>query len=167
MSYQILINLRISGYIVSDDKTSKNPADNMQQQQQQISKDILPLFTDKNLVYVATLMKDGSPQITPTWVDVDESQNTIIVNTAKGRVKQKNLARDPRVAVAIVDRNNPYNVATIRGKVIEQTTEGADAHIDKMAKKYLGVESYPGRSPGEERIILKIKPEKISHWKRD
>jgi PPOX class probable F420-dependent enzyme len=84
----------------------------------QLSKDILPLFTDKNLVYVATLMEDGSPQITPTWVDVDESQNTILVNTAKGRVKQKNLARDPRIAVAVVDRNNPYNVATIRGKVV-------------------------------------------------
>lgn len=154
-------------YNVSNDKTSKNPADDHHQQQQQMSKDILPLFTDKNLAYVATLMKDGSPQITPTWVDVDESQSTILVNTAKGRVKQKNLARDPRVAVAIVDRNNPYNVATIRGKVIEQTTEGADAHIDKMAKKYLGVDSYPGRSPGEERIILKIRPEKISHWKRD
>ena len=82
----------------------------------QLSKDILPLFTDKNLVCVATLMEDGSPQITPTWVDVDESQNTILVNTAKGRVKQKNLARDPRIAVAVVDRNNPYNVATIRGR---------------------------------------------------
>jgi PPOX class probable F420-dependent enzyme len=131
----------------------------------QLSKDILPLFTDKNLVYVATLMEDGSPQITPTWVDVDESQNTILVNTAKGRVKQKNLARDPRIAVAVVDRNNPYNVATIRGKVIEQATEGADAHIDKLAKKYLGLDSYPFRNPSEQRIILKIKPEKIFHMK--
>ncbi|HEX6562539.1 MAG TPA: PPOX class F420-dependent oxidoreductase, partial [Nitrososphaera sp.] len=126
----------------------------------QLSKDILPLFTDKNLVYVATLMEDGSPQITPTWVDVDESQNTILVNTAKGRVKQKNLARDPRIAVAVVDRNNPYNVATIRGKVVEQATEGADAHIDKLAKKYLGLDSYPFRNPSEQRVILKIKPEK-------
>lgn len=131
----------------------------------QLSKDILPLFTDKNLVYVATLMEDGSPQITPTWVDVDESQNTILVNTAKGRVKQKNLARDPRIAVAVVDRNNPYNVATIRGKVVEQATEGADAHIDKLAKKYLGLDSYPFRNPSEQRVILKIKPEKIFHMK--
>lgn len=131
----------------------------------QLSKDILPLFTDKNLVYVATLMEDGSPQITPTWVDVNESQNTILVNTAKGRVKQKNLARDPRIAVAVVDRNNPYNVATIRGKVVEQATEGADAHIDKLAKKYLGLDSYPFRNPSEQRVILKIKPEKIFHMK--
>lgn len=150
---------------MSNDK-ARDPADG-QQQQHKMSKDMLSLFTDKNLVYVATLMKDGSPQITPTWVDVDESQDTILVNTAKGRIKQKNLARDPRIAVAIVDRNNPYNVASIRGRVTEQTTEGADAHIDKLAKKYLGVDSYPGRSPGEERIILKIKPEKVFHWKRD
>jgi PPOX class probable F420-dependent enzyme len=133
----------------------------------QLSKDILPLFIDKNLVYVATLREDGSPQITPTWVDVDEFQNTILVNTAKGRVKQKNLARDPRIAVAVVDRNNPYNVATIRGKVVEQATEGADAHIDKLAKKYLGLDSYPFRNPSEQRVILKIKPEKIFHMKPD
>jgi PPOX class probable F420-dependent enzyme len=110
-------------------------------------------------------MPDGSPQITPTWVDVDEENNTIIVNTAKGRVKQKNLSRDPRVAVAVVDRNNPYNVATIRGRVAEQTTAGADAHIDKMAKKYLGMDNYPFRNAAEERVLLKIKPEKVFHMK--
>ena len=130
-----------------------------------LSRDIAQLFRDKNLVYVATLMPDGSPQITPTWVDVDEESNTVLVNTAKGRVKQKNLSRDPRIAVAVVDKNNPYNVATIRGRVAEQTTAGADAHIDKMAKKYLGVDSYPFRNAAEERVILKIKPEKIFHMK--
>ena len=129
----------------------------------QISPDVAQLFRDKNLVYVATLMPDGSPQITPTWVDVDEENNTVLVNTAKGRVKQKNLSRDPRIAVAVVDKNNPYNVATIRGRVAEQTTTGADAHIDKMAKKYLGMDSYPFRNAAEERVILKIKPEKIFH----
>ena len=131
----------------------------------QISPDVAQLFRDKNLVYVATLMPDGSPQITPTWVDVDEENNTVLVNTAKGRVKQKNLSRDPRIAVAVVDNNNPYNVATIRGRVAEQTTTGADAHIDKMAKKYLGMDSYPFRNAAEERVILKIKPEKIFHMK--
>jgi PPOX class probable F420-dependent enzyme len=130
-----------------------------------LSPDVVQLFRDKNLVYVATLMPDGSPQITPTWVDVDEENNTILVNTAKGRVKQKNLARDPRIAVAVVDRNNPYNVATIRGRVLEQTTKGADAHIDRMAKKYLGLDSYPFRNAAEERVILKVKPEKIFHMK--
>ena len=130
-----------------------------------LSRDVAQLFRDKNLVYVATLMPDGSPQITPTRVDVDEESNTVLVNTAKGRVKQKNLSRDPRIAVAVVDKNNPYNVATIRGRVAEQTTAGADAHIDKMAKKYLGVDSYPFRNAAEERVILKIKPEKIFHMK--
>lgn len=130
-----------------------------------LSPDTLQLFRDKNLVYVATLMPDGSPQITPTWVDIDEYTNTILVNTAKGRVKQKNLLRDPRIAVAVVDQNNPYNVATIRGRVIEQTTEGADAHTDKLAKKYLGVDKYPMRSASEERVILKIKPERVFHMK--
>lgn len=130
-----------------------------------LSSDAAQLFRDKNLVYVATLMPDGSPQITPTWVDVDEENNVILVNTAKGRVKQKNLSRDPRIAVAVVDRNNPYNVATVRGRVQEQATEGADAHIDRLAKKYLGMDSYPFRNPAEQRVILKIKPEKIFHMK--
>ena len=137
----------------------------MAKDEKKLSPDAAQLFKDKNLVYVATLMPDGSPQITPTWVDVDEENNTIIVNTAKGRVKQKNLSRDPRVAVAIVDRNNPYNVATIRGRVAEQTTAGADVHIDKMAKKYLGMDSYPFRNAAEERVLLKIKPEKVFHMK--
>lgn len=126
-----------------------------------LSTEATSLFQDKNLVFLATLMPDGSPQISPTWVDVDEGKNSIIINTAKGRVKQKNVTRDPRVAVAIVDRNNPYKVALIRGRVIEQTTEGADAQIDKMAKKYLGAEKYPFRNSSEKRVLLKIKPEKI------
>jgi PPOX class probable F420-dependent enzyme len=134
--------------------------------QDKLSPDVLQLFRDKNLVHVATLMPDGSPQITPTWVDVDETNNVILINTAKGRVKQKNLARDPRVAVAVIDRNNPYNVATVRGRVLEQTTDGADAHIDRMAKKYLGADKYPLRNPNEERVLLKIKPEKIFHQKQ-
>lgn len=134
--------------------------------QDKLSPDVLQLFRDKNFVHVATLMPDGSPQITPTWVDVDEANNVILINTARGRVKQKNLARDPRIAVAVIDRNNPYNVATVRGRVLEQTTEGADAHIDKMAKKYLGADKYPLRSPNEERVLLKIKPEKIFHMKQ-
>ena len=127
----------------------------------QLSNEAKSLLQDKILVFLATLMPDGSPQITPTWVDVDEEKNSIIINTAKGRVKQKNVTRDPRVAVAIIDRNNPYKVALIRGRVMEQTTEGADAHIDKMAKKYLRAEKYPFRNSSEKRVLLKIKPEKL------
>ena len=126
-----------------------------------MSPEVAKLIEDKNLAFVATLMKNDSPQITPVWIDLVDGM--ILVNTAKGRVKQKNVSRDPRVAISIVDRNNPYNMVTIQGHVIEQTTEGADKHIDKMAKKYLGVDKYPFTMPGEERIILKIVPKKIFH----
>ncbi len=124
-----------------------------------ISDEVAKLFLEKNLAFLATLMKDGSPQITPTWVDLEN--NTVLINTAEGRVKQRNVTRDPRVAVSIVDQHNVYNMVTVRGRVIEQTTKGADEHIDKLAKKYLGVDKYPFRSANEKRVILKIKPEKI------
>jgi PPOX class probable F420-dependent enzyme len=127
----------------------------------EIDDSVIRLLTGKNFAFVATLMKDGSPQITPTWIDYDGK--TILINTAEGRTKQKNLSRDQRVAISIVDQNNPYNMVTIRGKVIEQTSKGADEHIDKLAKRYLGVDKYPFRSPTEKRIILKVTPEKIFH----
>ncbi|MHB8602987.1 MAG: PPOX class F420-dependent oxidoreductase [Nitrosotalea sp.] len=126
-----------------------------------ISPEVVKLLEDKNLAFVATLMKNDSPQITPVWIDLVDG--IILVNTAEGRVKQRNVSRDPRVAISIVDRNNPYHMVTIRGKVIEQTTDGADKHIDRMAKKYLGVDKYPFAAPGEKRILLKIEPLKIFH----
>lgn len=126
-----------------------------------ISPEVAKLIEDKNLAFVATLMKNDSPQITPVWIDLVDGM--ILVNTAKGRVKQRNVSRDPRVAISIVDRNNPYNMVTIQGHVVEQTTESADKHIDKMAKKYLGVDKYPFAMPGEERVLLKIVPKKIFH----
>jgi PPOX class probable F420-dependent enzyme len=110
------------------------------------------LFEGKNFVYVASLMKDGSPHVAPTWVDIDNG--TLLVNTAVGRVKQKNISRDGRVALAIADHDNPYNMVTIRGKVIDQITgQEAEEHIDKLAKKYIGKDKYPGRAP-EERDEL-------------
>ena len=124
-----------------------------------ISPEVAKLLEGQNLAFVATLMKDGSPQITPTWIDLVD--DVIIVNTAEGRVKQKNVSRDPRVGISIVDQNNPYHMVTIRGKVMEQTTIDADKHIDKMAKKYLGVDKYPFVAQGEKRILLKIAPQKI------
>jgi PPOX class probable F420-dependent enzyme len=109
-------------------------------------------------------MKDGSPQVTPMWVDIENGY--ILVNTAIGRLKQKNISRDPRVALAIADKNNPYDMVTIRGEVIEQITGvPAEEHIDRLAKKYIDKDKYPHRSPGEERIILKIKPKRIFHMK--
>ena len=136
-----------------------------QQQENDITNpSIKRLFENKNLAFVATSMKDGSPQITPTWVDVED--NLILVNTAVGRLKQRNLARDPRIAVSVVDSGNPYDMVTVRGEVVEQVTgKAAESHIDKMAKKYINKDKYPGRAPGEKRILLKIKPTKVFHMK--
>jgi PPOX class probable F420-dependent enzyme len=108
---------------------------------------------------LATVNADGSPQVTPVWVDYDGTH--VLVNTARGRVKAKNLERNPRVAMSIADPDNPYRYVGIQGRVVEMTEQGADAHIDKMAKKYLNKDTYPFRQPGEVRVIVKIAPEKI------
>jgi PPOX class probable F420-dependent enzyme len=127
---------------------------------------VAKLFEGKNFASLATLMKGGSPHVTPTWVDIDKSNNTILINTAKGRIKHKNISRDPRVGVSVMDFSNPYHMVSVRGKVIEQINgKEADDHIDKMAKKYMGMDRYPGRAPGEERLLLRIKPEHVVHWK--
>ena len=118
------------------------------------------LFTKRAFASLATLMPDGSPQVTPVWVDLDGNQ--IIVNSAKGRQKDKNIRRDTRVALAIIDPENPYRYLEIRGPVVEITEQGADAHIDKMAKKYLGADKYPYRQPTEERVMYKIQPEHVN-----
>jgi PPOX class probable F420-dependent enzyme len=124
---------------------------------------IAKLFEGKNFAFLATVMKDGSPQVTPTWVDIDKNNNTILVNTAKGRIKHKNISRDPRVAVSVIDFSNPYDMVSVRGRVVEQINgKDADEHIDKLAKKYLDKEKYPRRRPGEERLLLRIKPELVA-----
>jgi PPOX class probable F420-dependent enzyme len=129
----------------------------------QITEPVAKLLENKNFAFIATLMNDGSPQITPVWIDIDKDDNTILINTAEGRLKQENISRDPRIAISIANHNNPYEMVAIRGRVLAQISEGADEHIDKLAKKYLNMEKYPLRSPGEKRIILKIKPEKIHY----
>ncbi len=127
---------------------------------------VAKLFEGKNFASLATLMKGGSPHVTPTWVDIDKSNNTILINTAKGRIKHKNISRDPRVGVSVMDFSNPYHMVSVRGKVIEQINgKEADDHIDKMAKKYMGKDKYPGRAPGEERLLLRIKPQHVAHWR--
>ena len=108
---------------------------------------------------LATVNADGTPQVTPVWVDFDGTH--VLVNTARGRVKTKNLERNPRVALSISDPENPYRYVGIQGRVVEMTEKGGDAHIDKMAKKYLNKDSYPFRQPGEVRVIVKIAPEKV------
>ena len=115
------------------------------------------LFTKRAFASLATLMPDGRPQVTPVWVDYDGDH--ILFNSAKGRQKDKNVRRDPRVAVTLMDPENPYRYLEIRGSIVEITEDGADAHIDKLAKKYLGVDKYPYASAGEQRVIYKIKPE--------
>ena len=117
------------------------------------------LFKDKNLVFIATIMKDGSPQLSPVWANYDNGH--ILVNTAEGLVKHKNVLRDPRVAISVVSQNNPLDMTTIRGKVIEIVPDYDYVHINKLTKKYMGVENYPFRQVGEKRIVLKIKPEKV------
>jgi PPOX class probable F420-dependent enzyme len=120
----------------------------------------LDLFKKKAFANLATLMPDGSPQVTPVWCDYDGEN--ILINTAAGRVKDKNLQREPRVSLSILDPDNPYRYLQIRGRVVERTHEGADEHINRMAKKYLGVDAYPYRDQGEVRILYKIKPERAS-----
>ena len=118
------------------------------------------LFTKKAFAHLGTLMPDGSPQVTPVWVDLDGA--FIRVNTAKGRVKDKNMRRNKKVALSITDPENPYRHIAVQGEVAEITEQGADAHIDALAKKYLGKDKYPFRQPGEQRVIYKIRPEKIA-----
>ena len=117
------------------------------------------IIQKNSFAFLATLMKDGSPHVSPVWIDIVD--NIILINTAKGRIKQRNVSRDPRVSISLIDDENPYSMVTIRGKVIDQTSNGADEHIDKLAKKYLNTERYPGHSPNVERVILRIKPERI------
>jgi PPOX class probable F420-dependent enzyme len=105
-------------------------------------------------------MPDGSPQVTPVWFDYEGGK--LRVNTARGRVKDKNMARDAHVALAIVDPENPYRHIAIRGKVVSSTEDGADAHIDSLAKKYLGQDKYPFRRPGEVRVKYEIEPESVT-----
>jgi PPOX class probable F420-dependent enzyme len=118
------------------------------------------LFTKRAFASLATIMPDSSPQVTPVWVDLEGE--LVLVNTARGRQKDKNMRRDPRVAMAVIDPENPYRYLEIRGRVAEITEEGADAHIDKMAKKYLGADKYPYRQPSETRVIFKIQPERVN-----
>lgn len=117
----------------------------------------LDLFNKKSFANLATLMPDGQPQVTPVWCDFDGEH--ILINSAKGRQKDRNLRREPRVSLSISDPDNPYRYLEVRGRVVEITEEGADAHIDRMAKKYMGLDQYPHRSPGEVRVLYKIKPE--------
>lgn len=115
------------------------------------------LFEKKVLANLATLMSDGTPHVTPVWVDFDGTY--LIVNTVKGRVKDRNMRKNRQVAISIIDPDNPYRYLGIRGRVEEITEEGAKAHLDKLAKKYLNITTT--KKHKDIRVIFKIKPEKI------
>jgi|SRR5271165_1263841 len=115
------------------------------------------LLRAKNFCTVSTLRADGSVHSVPVWVDVQDGLP--VLNTAEGRAWPTNLERDPRVTLTVPSAENPYEYLEIRGRVGERTHEGADAHIDALAKKYMGVDEYPLRQPGEQRVIIRVEPE--------
>ena len=125
-----------------------------------IPEQYLDLLKKKAVANLATLMPDGSPQVTPVWVDFDGVH--IRINSARGRLKDKNMKRNPLVALALSDPENPFRYLEVRGRVVEITEEGASEHIDALAKKYLDVDEYPGRAPGEIRVMYKIEPLRFS-----
>jgi PPOX class probable F420-dependent enzyme len=117
----------------------------------------LPVLTQKKaLAHLGTLMGDGSPQVTPVWFFYKDGK--FVVNTARGRVKDRNMSKNAKVALSIVDPDNPYAHLSVRGTVVNVTEEGADANIDMLAKKYLGQDKYPFRQPGEVRVMYEIEP---------
>jgi len=124
-----------------------------------IDQKVQKLFEEKNLVFIATLMKDGSPQLSPVWANFQDGY--ILVNTAEGRIKHKNVLRDPRVAISVVSNNNPLDMTTIRGKVEQLIPDYDYKHADELTRKYMGREHYPFKRQDEKRIILKIKPERV------
>jgi PPOX class probable F420-dependent enzyme len=117
------------------------------------------LFQFRNLAFIGTLSKDGSPHVTPVWAEMVD--DLILINTFESSAKNKHITNDKRIALSVVEQNNPFNMVSIEGRVIEQTAEGADEHLKRLAKKYLGIGRYYYRKPAHKRIILKIKPEKI------
>ena len=117
------------------------------------------LFQQKNLIFISTINSDGSPQLTPVWGNYDDGY--VLVNTAEGRLKHKNVLRDPRVAISVVDHSNPLNITTIKCKFIEIIPDYYYVHANKLTKQYMGIDEYPFKRDGEKRIIFKIKPMKI------
>ncbi|MHA2055476.1 MAG: PPOX class F420-dependent oxidoreductase [Candidatus Hodarchaeales archaeon] len=127
-----------------------------------IPKEYRDLFEKKAFANLATIMPDGTPQVTPVWVEAEG--NEVLINSSKGRRKDLNMRSRSTVALSMQDPDNPYRYLEVRGTVTEITEEGADVHIDKLAKKYLGVDKYPYRQEGEVRVIYRIKPERTSTY---
>ena len=124
-----------------------------------LSDPVKTLIEGKVFANIATLMKDGSPHVTQTWVD--HEGDLVLINTFEGSQKHKNVLRDPRVALDVCDPTSAYNVAVIRGRVKEVTLKGAEEHVDKLAKKYLGQDKYPMRRPGQKRVLIKVEATRV------
>ena len=120
---------------------------------------VVQLFSANNLVFIATVMKDGSPQVSPVWANFEDGY--VLINTAEGRIKHKNILRDPRVAVSVVSKDNPLDMTTIRGVVTELIPDYDYSHADKLTQQYLDRPHYPFKRDDEKRVILKIKPDKV------
>jgi PPOX class probable F420-dependent enzyme len=117
------------------------------------------LLEAPNFVSVATVGKDGSPDVKVVWADLDDGH--VVLNSSEGRVWPENLRRDPRVTITVINPENPYEYGQVRGKVVEDTHEGADENIDSLAKKYLDQDEYPFRQEGEQRVMFKVEPERV------
>jgi len=120
---------------------------------------VVSLFSKKNLVFIATVMKDGAPQVSPVWANIEDGY--VLVNTAEGRIKHKNVLHDPRVAVSVVSHDNPLDMTTIRGTVEEIISDIDYSHADKLTQQYMDRPHYPFKRDDEKRIILKIKPDRV------
>lgn len=130
---------------------------NLSVEKQQDTKRIKELLSGKNLVHLATIMPDGSPQVTPVWASYEDG--FVMINTAKGRIKHRNIIRDKRVALSIVSEDDPLLMVSVRGSVVEILPDYDYAHADTLTRQYMtGKTKYPFKRPGEQRIILKIKP---------
>lgn len=121
----------------------------------------IKLLQEPQLAHFATVLPDGSPQVTPVWVDVEQDGSHILINTAAGRLKTNNVGRNPEVAVSVVDAQQPFRYVTVRGTVVEQRTEGARAHINFLSKKYVGADVYTFGPPDEQRVIIRIRPHHV------
>lgn len=118
------------------------------------------LINAKNFGHIATINQDGSPQVSPVWIDLEGDH--LIVNSEQKRLKVRNIKRDPRVSVSIQNASNPYQYIEIRGKAVDVTEKGGFEGIDKLAKKYMGVDKYPNNLPNDVRVVIKIEPERVT-----
>ncbi len=125
----------------------------------ELPSEYLDLFEKQSFAFVSTVLPDGAPHVTPTWVDYDGEH--VLVNTVRDNRKDKNVRQDPRIALAIADPENPYRYLSVRGEVVERREEGAREHLDSLAERYTGQPNYPGPS-GQERVILVVRPDRVS-----